>query len=235
MKLKTAFLVAVMGGLGSNAPEKQANWNLEVSRTASGHMIGNPNADVNLSAFVSYTSAQCATFTRESEAAFKLLYIPGSRLTLDVQHIIRGPVDLTAAMLTQCGAPSRFPLNHTAFMYKQPSWLAKAQRATQQQKARWRNPDQAAARRAIARDMGFYDIMKSLRYSRIETDNCLRDEAAAMRLFEASRVAIFASDIQDTPSFAINGASLEGVHDWPQLEAALNTIFEARKADAAAN
>lgn len=222
--LAAAALLATGAAQGPAARGGQ-NWNATVAQTDGGHRIGNPQAKVKLTEYISYTCPHCAQFAREGEAALKLGYIATGRVSLEIRHLLRDPVDLTAAMLTNCGPAAKFPQNHAAFMLGQDDWIAPLSRATAAQRQRWTTGDMAARRRAIASDFGFYAIMERRGYSRAEADRCLADEAMANRLAETAAADWKKPGIGGTPAFAIDGTVLAGTHSWSMLEPQIAARF----------
>lgn len=213
---------AALLAVGATAPK--GNWVATVVATDGGHRIGNPEAKVKVAEFISYTCPHCAAFAKEGEAPLQLAYIAPGKVSLEVRHLIRDPVDLTAAMLTNCGPAAKFLQNHAAFMLGQDKWIAPLGSATAAQKQRW-TTDGAVGRRAIASDFGFYAIMERRGYSRTEVDRCLADEAAARTLAENSAKDWKRPGISGTPGFAINGAVMPGTHTWSALEAQLKQFL----------
>ena len=193
------------------------NWTATVTKTDGGHRLGNPDAKIKLITFESYTCPHCAHFEQEASSALKLAYVQPGKLSLEVRHVIRDPVDLTAAMLTNCGAPAKFFANHTAFFSRQNQWIATMSNASKTQRDRWYTGDPAARRRAVAADFGFYKIMEGRGYSRPQADACLKDEALAKRLAESSAADDKKYGITGTPSFALNGVLLAATYDWQLL------------------
>jgi len=217
-KVSLALLAAaaLLAG-GAKAPATR-DWNAAVVETDAGHRIGNPQAALKLVEFVSYTCPTCARFAREGEPALKLGYLPQGKVSLEVRHLLRDPVDLTAALLSHCGPAAKFPQNHSALMLAQDEWLGRLKGASAAQRQRWATGDDAARRRAIAADAGFYAIMERRGYGRAETDRCLADEATARRLAEASAADWKQPGVHGTPAFAIDGVVLAGTHSWQELE-----------------
>lgn len=215
--------------LGASAQERLilpgANWADMVEETQGGHLFGNPEAETKLIEFMSYTCSHCAQFTRSGEGAIKLAYVPTGRISFEVRHLIRDPVDLSAAMLTHCGDAQKFGANHEAFMYRFDEWMAKASKATRAQQSRWQFGSLPARLQAIASDLDFYDIMESRGYSRVEIDRCLSDEAKARAMADQSAADVQQYGLTGTPSFVLDGELLEGTHSWPALEARLKDVF----------
>lgn len=217
--LKAAALALAALPLSDAAGQQGGgNWLVTVAATDGGHRIGNPDAKVKLTEFVSYTCPHCAAFTRESEGVLKIGYIQPGNVSVEVRHLIRDPVDLTVAMLVNCGPVDKFPGNHDAFMLGQDEWIAPLAKMTAAQRQRWTTGDGASRRRAIAGDFHFYEIMERRGYSRSEADRCLADEATARELAENSAKDWELPGIGGTPSFAINGVVMPGTHVWSALE-----------------
>ncbi|MGB3794991.1 MAG: thioredoxin domain-containing protein [Alteraurantiacibacter sp.] len=199
------------------APAAAQNWNAEIVDTGKGHRIGNPDAPLQLVEFISYTCPHCAHFDAEAEAELRYHYVHEGYAAVEVRHMIRNPIDLAAALLTECGAPSRFFDNHKAMLATQEDWMARAQDLTQAQMARWQAGTLTARMRAIASDLQFDDLMESRGYSASEITACLGDDARAQAIAETSETNVAEFDVPGTPSFVLDGKLLEGVHTWVPL------------------
>ena len=190
-----------------------------------GHVLGNPDAKVKLTAFESYTCHFCHDFETEASAALRLAYVQPGKLSLEVRHIVRDPIDLTAAMLTECVPKAKFFDAHRQLYLHFDHTLELLSNHTKAQEARWVGDDHAAARRAIAEDFDFYDIFGQLGMSRPQVTQCVNDEALARRLAEQTRADSEKFQITGTPSFAIDGTLLFATHNWdllqPQIDARL--------------
>src|SRR5918993_6039985 len=107
MRLSTIVKAAALAAVALLASgQTNRNWNTVVTEVAGAHRIGNPEAKVKLVEYVSYTCPHCAQFTRDADDRLKLAYIMPGNLSLEVRHLIRDPVDLTAVMLVNCGPAS---------------------------------------------------------------------------------------------------------------------------------
>lgn len=207
--------------LGANAQERLmkpgGNWAGMLQASDGGHLFGNPEAEKKLIEFMSYTCSHCAEFARKGDAAIKLSYVPTGKISYEVRHLIRDPVDLTAALLTHCGHEKKFGGNHEAIMYRFDEWMDKARNATQAQRSRWQFGTNSARFQAIASDLDFYEIMETRGYRRADLDRCLSDEAKAKALADTSAADVAKYQLTGTPSFVLDGKLLEA-HDWPSLE-----------------
>lgn len=224
MKLARLAIAGIIAMAASVALAAAPNWLTTVDTTSGGHKIGNPAAPVKLTEFVSYTCPHCAHFAKEGGGAIDM-YVASGKVQVDVRHVVRDAVDMTAAMLANCGPTAKFPRNHSTLMLSQDKWLPITSRASAAQKARWFNGPGPARRRAIASDLGFYPIMIARGYDRPALDRCLSDEALAKRLADQSAADDAKWNVKGTPSFAINGSMLAATYSWdllqPQLDARL--------------
>jgi protein-disulfide isomerase len=224
-RLTTLGAAALLSlGAGNPPAGPHPNWLNTVSVSPNGgHLLGNPGAPVKLVEYISYTCPHCAHFQRQSEVAMRLAYIQSGKVQVEVRHLIRDPIDMTVAMLTNCGAPSRFFANHNLFLLNQDRWIGRMADATAAQRARWITGDNGARMRAIASDYGFYAMMEQRGYDRPTLDRCLADMPTANRI-AAQTVEAGKLGVQGTPGFLLNGVLLAGTYDWQ----ALNLQLEAR-------
>lgn len=201
-------------------------WNNTVALTSEGgHLIGNPDAKVQLVEYVSYTCLECRKFTIQSDGALQIGYVAPGRLSIEVRHLVQNPVDQVAAMLADCGPPERFALNHAALMRSQDRWLAIFERASSAQKQRWSYGTLLTRGRAVAEDMGFYRIMESRGFDRSATDACLGDAELAKRIGEQGKAG-YAAGVKMAPSFMINGTLIDNAHDWDALRPEIDARFK---------
>lgn len=223
--LAAASLALTVGAKEAPAPAKRGNWVATVAPNEGGHVLGNPAAKVKLIEFMSYTCSHCEVFAREGDGVLKMVYVPTGKVSYEIRHLVRDPIDLTATLLTHCGEPKKFTLNHQAMMAAQPIWMEKARRTTQAQQSRWQFGTAAARFQAIASDLDFYDVMEARGYTRPQLDACLADEAQASAIATQSRADVTRYGLQGTPSFVLDGTLLDGTHNWtalrPLLDAAL--------------
>lgn len=217
-------VAAVLGLVAVATPalaDSKPNWNVTVAVAEDGtHTLGNPDAKVKISEFVSYTCPHCANFQKEAEAPLRLAYVQPGTVSVRIVHFIRDTVDLNVAMLVNCGDPAGFFARHHIFLQSQDQWLDKIQAMTDAQKARWNGEDFATSMRAITSDMGFYEVMEHRGYSRVEVDRCLADTAVARKLL-AQKEEGLRLGIPGTPSFMINGAVSDDAYDWRTLDNAI--------------
>ena len=200
------------------------NWAAVVEARDNGHVFGNPEAKTRLVEYMSYTCSHCAEFARTGDPAIMLFLVPKGDVSFEIRHMLRDPIDLTAALLTNCGEPEKFLGNHEAIISRQGEWIETARKTTQAQRTRWSFGTNSARWRAIASDLGFYDIMEARGYSRPALDRCLADQAKATALAETSARDVGAYALPGTPSFVLDGKLLAGVHSWEALKPVLEKL-----------
>jgi len=216
-----AAAVAALAVFAAPAPAAAPNWLATVAMTPTGgHLRGNPQAKIRLTAYVSYTCPHCAAFERESAGPLATAYIATGKVAFELKHLLRDPVDATVAQLANCGPASRFFANNEAFFRGQDQWIAPLSDASAAQRQRWMTGDNASRRRAIASDFHLYEILEKRGYRRVELDQCLADEALARRI-AAQTVEADKLGFDSTPSFTLNGTPLFATYTWPQVEAQL--------------
>lgn len=195
------------------------NWNATVAQTpGGGYRVGNPAAKVKLIEFISYSCPHCAAFHREGDLAMRIAYVAPGKMSVEVRPLLRNVIDLTALMMTACGPKEKFFLNHAAILKNQDKWLEKLEKASQVQRNRWDSGTPAARRRAIAGDLGFYELMQPRGYDRVTLDRCLSDDARAKRLAALSEAGSKEYEVEATPSFVLDGTLLAGTHSWEDLQ-----------------
>lgn len=218
---KKAALALALGTamLVTPAAVASGSWLAQVVQTPEGgHRMGNPDAKVKLIEFVSYTCPHCAHFHSQSKGPLQLAYVMPGKVSVEVRSVIRNPVDLAATLLAECGPESKFAANSAAFFDSQATWLKKAASATEATQVRWRSGTVAQRMRAIASDLGFYDIMEKRGYDRVAADRCLSNEAEARRIGEQAEKGEAQYGVESTPSFVIDGNLLLGTHTWDTLQ-----------------
>ncbi len=199
---------------------KPGNWHTVTEETEYGHLIGNPKADTRLIEFVSYTCGHCATFAREGDPVMDLtLLLPGD-MSIEIRPVIRNAVDLTISLLVACGDEKNFKALHKDFMLTQSTWMAKIQSAPQSQQAIWMRGDKNARLNA-ASALDFDDKLTAKGMSIADVRTCLSDDVAAQKLIDNSSTSSEEFGVRGTPSFALDGKLLDGVHQWAALEPVL--------------
>lgn len=196
------------------------NWLGTAVVTPGGHRLGNPAAPTKLIEFVSYTCPHCGHFFKEADGAIKIAYVQPGKVSVEVRHIVRDPVDLAAVALAECGDPRKFFGNHDMFFSQQDKWAAKDDGMTSAQRERWYSGPIGQRMQAVASDFGFYDMMETRGYSRAQVDACLTNEKKVLGYIDQSKADGQKYGVNSTPSFVVNGKTLDA-HTWDELQTVL--------------
>lgn len=207
--------------------QSRSNWPATIARTARGHLIGNPEAETRLIEFISYTCPHCADFAARGEPALELTVLAPGKVSLEVRPVIRNGIDLAVTLLAQCGDPAGFKARHSALMLGQAEWLGKARNAPATQQQIWLRGDKAGRTNAAAA-LGLTAMLARRGQSQAELDACVADDAAARALVDNGLADKGETGIASTPSFALDGNLLEGVHNWEALYPVLSARLTAK-------
>lgn len=238
LRMMAALVLALglTGGLALGAPAQAAPakaaakpvaggaWGAKTSVSPTGgHIQGNPAAAHKLVEYMSYTCPHCAHFEMETAMPLRMGPVGGGQLSFEVRHLLRDPLDVTIAMLTNCVPPVKFFALHHKFLAQQDQWFATAQKLTEEQTKRWNEGEMPVRLRAIASDLKFYDIAATAGLTRVQADACLANQATLQRILAQTKEAQQLG-ATGTPTFVLDGKVLEE-HDWaglqPKLAAAL--------------
>lgn len=210
-----------LGPSASSTSKTAHAWNGQVAVNADGtHTLGNPEAPLKLVEYVSYTCPHCAHFTKDSEVPLRLTVVPRGQVSVTVSNVLRNAIDVAAALIVNCGDDKRFFVRHTAMLASQDKWIGAAQNLNDAQKARWSTGTLPERLRAIASDMGFYDMAEGWGMNRPQVDQCLGNSAMLDKL-RAQQDAAGTMNVKGTPSFAINGSLVEDAYSWDALQPVL--------------
>lgn len=188
------------------------------------HIMGNPAAPVRLVEFVSYTCIHCSEFSAEAGATLRNSYVAPGRISLEVRHIVRDPVDMAMAVATNCGAPARFFRRHDAMMAAHNSILTQVRALPETVTNRWNQTPLPSRLQMIANDSGVTAWMRQQGFTPAAITACMANTATQERLVQMSRSGL-AAQVEGTPSFALNGHLLQNVYGWASLRPALDTVL----------
>lgn len=203
---------------------RRKSWHAEVEKTERGFLIGDPEAEVSMIEFISYTCPHCADFAQQGEGAIDMVLLAPGKMNLEVRPVIRNGVDLAVSLLVQCGGPDGFKDRHRMYLARQRQWLAQAQSAPASQQAVWARGDRAA-RLNVAMALDLDDMLAERGMSRTDITACLSDDQAALALIRGGQADAAEFSVRGTPSFALDGELLEGVHSWGTLYPVLEKRF----------
>ena len=220
--MKKSIVFAAIVALAAPAVAAGQNWlTVHAVTPEGGHRVGNPAAQNKLIEFVSYTCPHCGEFFKEADGVLKTGGVQPGKTSIEVRHVIRDPVDMTAVALVNCGDPKKFWGNHDMFFARQDKWTTAWQLSLPSQRQRWQNGTITARMQAIAGDLGFDEMMETRGYTRAQLNQCLADTKKLQSIADASAARAKKYGVEGTPSFVLNGKLLEHVHDWAGLQKAM--------------
>jgi protein-disulfide isomerase len=206
------------------APPAGKAWADVVEKTADGgYRMGNPQAAIRLVEYASLTCSHCAEFSEKASAALRDEFIASGRVSYELRNFVRDPIDLTAALLTRCGAPeSFFALSEQAFA-NQAAMLQKAQQAGEAAYTAAMNQPDGQRYAALAALTGLTEFFAARGISADQAKACLANTGEAQALAKRTQEQGEQFKIEGTPTFMINGETI-GSLGWEELRARLQSM-----------
>lgn len=222
-RLLLALLALLAGALlATAAPAQQKDWRATVVQAPSGaYQIGNPAAKVKLVEYLSFTCPHCAHFVAELKAPLHDDLVRRGVVQVELRHAVRDPLDLAAALLARCTGPKGFSGASQAIFAAQNDWFERGRSWWQTNGAAMQSQPELARLRAAASGSGLTALMQKRGMTAAAVNRCFAAPGDLNKLTAMTKAAW--TQIQGTPSFAINGKPASG-NDWatlqPQLHAA---------------
>ncbi len=163
--------------------------------------LGNPDAEVTLVEYLSFTCPHCASFHEDSFVRLKEEYIDTGKVRFVAREVYLDRPGLWASILARCGGSGKF-FGLTDILFKQ--------------QASWSRASTAAE---IVERLTSIGRAGGLTTEQINA--CFTDEANAKLLYDAASKFAAEDGIQGTPTFTING-ELYGNMSYPELAALLD-------------
>lgn len=203
------------------APPAGKAWSdVVVTTPEGGYRMGNPEAPIKLVEYGSLTCPHCAEFAEKGSAQLRDDFVAGGRVSFEFRNFVRDAIDITAAQLTQCGAPeSFFALTEQAFA-NQKAMFEKAQSAGQAPYEAAMSQPPAKRGQALAELTGLTEYFAARGISRDQAGLCLADTAKAERLATNTAKQADELKIEGTPTFLINGLKVD-TNTWEGLKTKL--------------
>jgi protein-disulfide isomerase len=233
----TALALAACGGTGSGDAAKEQDvlnkvtapagksWSDVAAVTADGGLlIGNPEAPIKVIEFASLTCGGCAAFSADSGEALKKDFVDTGRVSFEIRHFLRNPIDLLAASVIQCAPVDRqYPLIDNVFA-NQAELFAGAETGGEAAQAAMGN--QADPQRFVkaASALGISTMFQSRGMAADQVKSCLGNAAGVEKLVAANNKWLETFEIAGTPTFVVNGQVAEGITSWAALRDRLRTL-----------
>lgn len=149
--------------------------------------LGNPDAEVTIIEFASYTCPHCANFHSNVWPTLKAEYVDTGRVRFVYREVYFDAYGLWASLVARCGGPVRY-FGISDILYDE-----------QQQWARGADSSAVADNlRRIGRRAGMTDE---------QLNTCLTDRDLATAMMQVYQTGMTEYGIQGTPSFVINGTT----------------------------
>jgi hypothetical protein len=179
------------------------------------YLVGNPAARVKLVEYASYTCSHCAHFAVESKPVLKGAMIRSGSASLELHHLIRDIIDLSAVVVARCAGPAGFARTSDAIFAAQDDWLPRGAAYAGANAPKLNGLPIGGRLRAIADGAGLSAIGRANGLTETRLAVCFADRAELDRVVAASEAR--PPEVTSTPSFFINGR-LAAVPDWARLE-----------------
>jgi protein-disulfide isomerase len=223
MRMKRAAiafaLAASLAAAPAAAPAAAAaerDWAAAIVATPEGGFrMGNPAAATRIVEYVSLTCPHCAAFSQTGAPAL-VEQVRSGRLSFEIRPY---PLDIVAevgAQLNRCAAPAdAFALND-AILAGLGETNARLLALSEAEIGAIDALAPGEQRQRIAAAAGLEAIAARHGLDAAEASACLADQAGTDRI-RAIKAAAESIGVQGTPSFTVNGALQQDVHDWSAL------------------
>ena len=200
-------------------PPANGDWSSVVKATPDGGFVmGNPDAKVKLVEYGSMTCPHCAEFEEKGAAPLIDNYVKKGWVSYEFRNFVRDSLDLAVAALARCGGEASF-FGLTRGLYAdQKTWFAKIQEtpADQQKALEGMTPTQRMSAMVDMAGLKAWAAMRGV--PRAKADQCLANQAEVDKLVQINADAVSQHNVQGTPTFLINGTTLEETATWDKLE-----------------
>jgi protein-disulfide isomerase len=200
------------------ATAKKVDWTQTIAATADGGFaMGNPKAPMTITEYGSYTCSHCAHF---AEAGLPKLmpYIVSGKVRFEFRSYLRNSPDIVVSMITYCQAPARFFRLSEMMFSRMQDWGKGFNNISEADQAAWKGKSLAQILPQVSDKAGVTAFMQQRGLPAAKVNACLNNGATLAKLQAAQKVAYEKYNIQNTPTFLMNGKALEGVANWEALE-----------------
>lgn len=233
--LAALALAACGGGAGDGGSEQPVVakvtapagtvWSEVAARTPDGGLlVGNPEASIKIIEFASLTCGACAQFSADSGAELKKDFVDTGRVSFELRHFLRNPIDLLAASVIQCAPVERQHALAENIFASQEELFAGANAGGEGAQAAMANEADPARFAKAAQALGISTMFQSRGMAADQVNACLGNAAGVEKLVEDHGKWSETFKISGTPTFVINGQVAEGVVGWPALRDRLRTM-----------
>lgn len=233
--LMAASLLVVIGACDSSTPSNAAatgagaqkagaasrptrDWTQTVVATPEGGFrMGNPNAKVKVLEFGSLTCSHCADFYEASHVALEN-YVRSGDVSFELRTFLLGsPIDPPVTLATRCQGPGPFFRIAGDVFRSQKTWMQTAFN-NQAQLASLQGQSQTDILVGILRVAGLESFFAARGLPASKLRQCMTNTAEIDVLGKIRKDGVEQYGLTGTPTFVINGETVEGVSTWAALE-----------------
>ncbi|MDX2211344.1 MAG: thioredoxin domain-containing protein [Sphingopyxis sp.] len=200
-------------------------WSDVAVRTADGGLlIGNADAPIKIIEFASLTCGACAQFSADSGEELKKEFIDSGRVSFELRHFLRNPIDLLAASIIQCAPVDRQYALSANILATQSELFAGAEAGGQAAQTAMTNEADPARFAKASEALGISAMFQSRGMAAAQVQACLATPTNPEKLVADNNKWNEAFQISGTPTFVINGQVADGVVGWPALRDRLRAM-----------
>ncbi|MFC3714172.1 thioredoxin domain-containing protein [Sphingoaurantiacus capsulatus] len=194
------------------------DWTQATVATADGgFLMGNPDAKVKIIEFASVSCSHCADFHATSKVPLEN-YIRTGNVSYEMRtFLLGGPLDPPVSLAVRCqGAAPFFRLTDDIFR-TQKTWMQTAF-DNQAKLAELEGQPQADQLVGLLRIAGLDSFFAARGLPGAKLKQCMTDTKQIDFLGKIRNDGVNKHGLTGTPTFVLNGETLEGVSSWPALE-----------------
>lgn len=198
------------------------NWTETVAVTPDfGVRMGNPDAPLKLVEYGSRACPFCAAFEAEGVPAMKEKYIASGKLSYEFRdYPVHGALDVGPTLLGHCVEPAAFFPLLDQMMANQQTLLANERAVAEQVQAQQgATPAQIAT--MFADGLGYTAFVQQRGVTAERVKACLNDGKMLADYTKSAQKAESEFNVRGTPTFVLNGTTLDKTGDWKTLETKL--------------
>jgi protein-disulfide isomerase len=219
MSLMAVGAASLVQTVAAPAVAKKLDWTrtYAASPDGSGFIVGNPKAPITITEYGSYTCSHCAHF---AEVGFPKLmtYVATGKVRFEFRSYLRNSPDIVVSMITYCQAPSRFFRMSEMMFARMQDWGKGFNTIAAADQEAWKGKPLAQILPQVSGKSGVTAFMQQRGLAVATTNACLNNQATLAKLQASQKVAYEKYNIQSTPTFLMNGVTMQGVSAWETLE-----------------
>jgi protein-disulfide isomerase len=203
-------------------PAPNGDWTQMIAETPQGgYRMGNPDAKVKLVEYASITCPHCAEFAEKGADPLANKYVKSGQVSWEYRPFLLFPTDAGIFMLLRCQGPNPFFQSTEQLYTDQANWFAKIQASPEAQPERVQNLPGPQRNAVYVRASGLDQFFRTRGMPEARIESCLADPQGLQKLADLTKYGADEDNVTGTPSFLINGKTVEGAATWEALEPAL--------------